>query len=600
MQQRSELLADACRTEALPSVCEVRAQLAKIVNSPEFAVPERARSFLRYVVEEALAGRADRLKGYTIATAVFERDETFDGQHDPVVRIEAGRLRRALERYYLVAGQSDVVRIEIPKGGYVPIFTRRAQQAAESSAVEEPLASSETPAPAPPTRRRALTVSLAFLAAIIGILYLRTVQQPAMMVEAALPDSPILLVMPFASLTEGDEARLYAAGVTEEILTQLSRFKELTVLGRETTRSIPAPADWTSISRELAVRYVLVGSLRVAAAEVRVTSRLIDTGTSAVLWARTYAESLRAKDLFAIQEDIARQVTAAVAQPYGIIFRADLQKTANQPPDDLEAYACTLRFYLYRAELAPDLHALVRGCLERAVARFPGYATAWALLSLLELDESRFVFNPKIGERDPVERALWAARRAVELDSENARALQALMLALFFSQDVEEAVRIGELALAANPNDSELLSEFGLRIALTGQWPRGRELVERALARNPGYSDYYHAVLALIAYMQRDHNRAAAEIGQANLEKFSFYHAVAAIIYAELGRTAEARKEAARFTELHPRFLENVNAELARRNIRPDDRARLIAGLRKAGLPVPTATVAGAEPPDPS
>jgi TolB-like protein len=405
--------------------------------------------------------------------------------------------------------------------------------------------------------------------------------------------------MPFASLSEGDEARLYAAGLTEEILTQLSRFKELTVLGRETTRSIPAAADWASIPRELAVRYVLAGSLRVLGPEVRVTSRLVDTDTGAVLWAHTYAENLRAKDLFAIQEDMARQVTTAVAQPYGIIFRADLQKTANQPPDDLEAYACTLRFYLYRAELSPEQHALVRRCLERAVARFPGYATAWAMLSLLELDEARFALNPEPDAPDPVERALGAARRAVELDADNARALQALMLALFFHGDVEEAVRIGELALAANPNDSELLSEFGLRIALTGAWQRGRELVERALARNPAYAGYYHAVLALIAYMQHDKERALAEIRQANLEKFSFYHGLAAVIYAERGLMTEAREAAVRFTELHPLFLKNPDAELARRNVRPEDRARLVAGLRKAGLPVPDAVATG-KPPGPS
>ena len=81
---------------------EARAELARILDSPEFVVPERARSFLRYLVEQTLAGRADRLKGYTIGTAVFERDTNFDSQADPVVRTEAGRLRRALERYYLM------------------------------------------------------------------------------------------------------------------------------------------------------------------------------------------------------------------------------------------------------------------------------------------------------------------------------------------------------------------------------------------------------------------------------------------------------------------------------------------------------------------
>lgn len=108
-----------------PSADEITGQLERILSNPEFCVPERDRAFLRYVVSEALAGRADKLKAYCIATQVFARNETFDAQNDPVVRIEAGRLRRALERYYLVAGGADDILIDIPKGGYRPTFTRR-------------------------------------------------------------------------------------------------------------------------------------------------------------------------------------------------------------------------------------------------------------------------------------------------------------------------------------------------------------------------------------------------------------------------------------------------------------------------------------------
>jgi adenylate cyclase len=109
---------------------EVRAQLGRVIASPEFSVRERTRKFLRYVIEEALAGRAERIKAYAIAVEVFGRDQTFDAQNDPVVRIEAGRLRRALERYYLVAGGDNPVLVDIPKGGYVPAFTKRAVAAA--------------------------------------------------------------------------------------------------------------------------------------------------------------------------------------------------------------------------------------------------------------------------------------------------------------------------------------------------------------------------------------------------------------------------------------------------------------------------------------
>ncbi|MDW9559086.1 hypothetical protein GOA72_32275, partial [Sinorhizobium meliloti] len=112
-------------TTALPTEAEVLAQLDRIRFSTEFDAPERARQFLAYVVGETIAGRADRIKAYSIATEVFGRDSSFDAQTDPAVRIEAARIRRALERYYLVEGHNDPLVINMPKGAYVPTFERR-------------------------------------------------------------------------------------------------------------------------------------------------------------------------------------------------------------------------------------------------------------------------------------------------------------------------------------------------------------------------------------------------------------------------------------------------------------------------------------------
>ena len=313
------------------------------------------------------------------------------------------------------------------------------------------------------------------------------------MPRAALPEGPLLLVTPFANLGGAAEGGLYATGLTEEVLTQLAAFKELSVLGRETSRSISTGSDRVRL-RQLGVDYVIEGGVRVDGGRMRVTARLLKVGTSTVLWSQAYDEDLHVKGLFAIQQSVANAVATVVAQPYGIVFRADERRDSSlTAPDDVEAYGCTLRFYAYRLEYSPEQHATVRACLERAVEHFPDYATAWAMLSFLYLDEDRFGFNPKLGAPAPLDRALEAARRAVALDPDNARALQALMATLFFRQELEESLRVGERALAVNPNDTELLAEFGTRLAESGEWARGSALVEQALARNPGHSDYYSA-----------------------------------------------------------------------------------------------------------
>jgi TolB-like protein/cytochrome c-type biogenesis protein CcmH/NrfG len=586
------------QAQSPPAANDVRAQLDILLASPDLDAPARARRFLRYVVEETLAGRADRIKAYAIGTEVFERSADFDAQSDPVVRIEAGRLRRALERYYLSDGRSDPVVITIPKGAYVPHFAWRTPQAAEP--YPAPAAAPPEPSVGSPPRRRtpwlaAVPVAVTFVAGLVLWDTWRDGVSRTPQASAPLPPGgPTLVVMPFAALGEPSAARTYADGLTEEVLSQFARFKEITVLGRETSRSIPPGADATRIRHDLGVRYVLEGGVRVAAHRLRITGRLLDAETGAVLWSQIYDEDLQVRDLFTIQDDVARKVATAVAQPYGIIQRSYQTRTGARPPDDLEAYGCTLRFYDYRAALSEESHAAIRTCLEQAVALHPDYATAWAMLSVLYLDEDRFGFNPRAESSTPIQRSLDAARRAIRLDPENVRSLQALMVALFFAQQPAEALEVGERAVALNPNDTELLGEFGTRLGQAGAWQHGAELLEQALARNPGHSGYYSGTLAVYAYMQRDYARAESLIRQAALEKFPLYHFVAAVIYAQLGKAPEAAEARAQFLRMRPTIFEHWDEEMAKRNYRPEDAAHFAEGARKAGFPVPARTAAEA------
>ncbi|WP_439623590.1 adenylate cyclase [Shinella sp.] len=568
----------------LPGIEEIRTELDRILSSREFPGTGRAAAFLRYVVEETLAGRANRLKGYSIAIEVFGRDETFT-QDDPVVRIEAGRLRRSLERYYLVEGDKDPIRIDIPKGGYTPAFS---WNAVASATPMEPL-----PVPSRPTLTtgpgwRARGAVLAGVAAVLAAsaywIAGGLASGPTSLLDDAVRDMPTLVVAPFANLDGGPDAQLYSVGLTEELLTALPRFKEIKVFGRETSKSLSSDVDASKVREALGARYLLAGGVRTSPGRLRVTARLLDTADGEILWSRDYDKDLASGDLFAIQTDVARRVATAIAQPYGVMAQVD---AANPPPDDLGAYECTLRFYAYRSELSAEAHAGARTCLETTVERYPTYSTAWAMLSIMYLDEDRFNFNPEVGAEPPLQRALKAARRATQLDGNNTRGLQALMMALFFNKELTEAMRVGEQALATNPNDTELMGELGTRMALAGEWQRGAALLDQAIALNPAGGGFYHGTRALAAYMLKDNETAVREITKANMQKFPLFHAVAAVIYAEAGMMEAARREGDIFAVMQPDFLQNIIAELTVRNVRPEDRSRLMAGLRKAGLTLP-------------
>ncbi|PDS69882.1 adenylate cyclase [Rhizobium phaseoli] len=563
-----------------PAPDDIRTQLDRIIASPEFPRVGRSAAFLTYVTEEALAGRAERIKGYTIAVEVFKRSEGFK-QDDPVVRIEAGRLRRVLERYYLIAGQHDPVRIDIPKGGYAPSFVWN-EKADDAFANDV-----DTPVP------RRSSFGLKHLMPVgfgVGVMLGLSVVAIGLFAQLLAGQSkplpfqggPTLVVAPFADLGDGPQSELYSVGLTEELLTALPRFKEVQVFGRETSRSLSPGVLASQVRGELGARFLLAGGVRVSENRVRVTARLVETETDKILWSATYDDDTHIRDLFTIQSDVANKVATAVAQPYGIIAQAD---AVNPPPDDVGVYTCTLGFYAYRAQLTVDQHASVRNCLEQAVDRYPSFSTGWGMLSIIYLDEERFRFNTRSGTPAAVERSLSAARRAVQLDAGNTRALQALMTALFFNQQVAEALKIGEQALETNPNDTELLGEFGTRVAQSGQWERGAALLDRAIALNPAAGGYYHGMRGFAAYMLHDKRTALMEISQADLQKFPLYHAVAAVIYVDAGMMDDARREARRFNEMRPDFIPNIVAELKSRNFQPVDRARMIADIRRAGLP---------------
>jgi adenylate cyclase len=568
---------------------EIRAQLERIVSSHEFPGLGRGAAFLRYVVEETIAGRASRIKGYSIAVEVFGRSETFTPD-DPVVRIEAGRLRRSLERYYLVEGFSDPIKIDIPKGGYAPTFTWNSVAPVALSEVVSHGATlfSEV---RPRLHGRGFLVASTIAVLVASSFWVWSIFFPDQSSQSqadGAPERPALVVAPFANLGNTSDA-LYTLGLTEELLTALPRFKEIKVFGRETSKLFSSNVDASQVRKELGARYLLAGGVRASGNRLRVTARLLDTDDGEIVWSQDYENDLKSTDLLAIQTDVARRVATAIAQPYGVMAQVD---AANPPPDDRGAYECTLGFYAYRTEMSADSHRAVRACLKNAVVRHPNYSTAWAMLSIIYLDEDRFKFNPDTDSTEqPVHRALGAARRATQLDASDTRGLQALMMALFFDRRVAEAMKVGEQALSTNPNDTELMGEFGTRVAISGEWQRGAALLDQAIALNPGGGGYYHGTRALAAYMLHDNATAVQEITKADMQKFPLYHAVAAIIFAEAGMTDDARHHGEIFVRMRPDFLRNVVAELDIRNVRPVDRDRLIAGLRKAGMTTPLTRV---------
>ena len=211
------------RDDGQPSPDDIRAYLARLLASSGFAASPRRRKLLEYVVEQTLAGRAERLKAYDLALLVLGRDERFDPQIDPIVRIEAGRLRRDLDHYYETAGKDDPIRISIPKGHYVPAFE---VPAAPAPMVSEGLASALSWPKFARLRGRHWRLGVGLLAlALISAIAAWSWRAG----QTAQSAGPALIVEPFQGLTGGKGGQLLASGLTNGLITDLMRFDGLQV-----------------------------------------------------------------------------------------------------------------------------------------------------------------------------------------------------------------------------------------------------------------------------------------------------------------------------------------------------------------------------------
>jgi TolB-like protein len=350
--------------EAIPPQL-IEGALERVLASRGFRGSARKSRFLKFVVQETQAGHADRIKAFAIAMEVFDRDQNFDPLLDPVVRIEAGRIRRCLEQYYLTEGAEDPVQITIPKGGYVPHFIMKqnvslAEQinspnhGERPSAVEEGNASStqQMVALLPPrllgTRWLQLVfvgISLAAICVLVVSMWFTVTALPPrkLDIQMTVMDSPSLMVLPFANGTGNPTQDIFAEGFTEELIGALTRFNGVFVFGTDTTFRYRGEPELHRVEPSVPLDYVLKGSIGQSGDQVQINVSLMGTKDKRYIWSNSYRSSITPANMINVGQDIANQVASAVAQPYGVIHKEEVQASATRAPNSLSSYECMLR-----------------------------------------------------------------------------------------------------------------------------------------------------------------------------------------------------------------------------------------------------------------
>jgi TolB-like protein/Tfp pilus assembly protein PilF len=458
----------------------IRKHLEKILSSESFLGSAAQARFLRYAVEQALGGHEDRLKEYSIGTGVFGRGDSFDPARDNIVRIQAGRLRSRLARYYQSEGTSDPVQIEFPKGGYAPVFrtTPSLLPPHEGAALEgsPPVGAAASPHASFPRKVAALII-LGLLTSGAGGYLLRQGRRaysPAV-------DAPSIAVLPFLNRSDDKEGEIFSDGLTDELIDSLGRMPRIRVVARSSAFQFKNKVvDIRRVGPELSVRTVLEGSVRKYGNRLRITAELDDTTTGYRLWSESYDREL--KDALAIQRDIARSIVDALGVPLAGKTPSDRPQSSREAGSvNAEAYQNYLKGRYFWNKRTQDSIKTAIGYFEQAIAQDPSYADAYAALAQCYA-MGILTTTP---QREIVLKIRKAASRALELDDTLGQAHLDLARASEFEYDWSAAEKEFQKGLALNPEDEMAHRWYASYLMRVGRPEEALAENQRALNLDP-------------------------------------------------------------------------------------------------------------------
>jgi adenylate cyclase len=531
-----------------PSQQQIRSQGERILNSPAFTRSSRSRKLLQYLLTQTLEGNAKRLKQYAIATKALGRGADFDPNIDPIVRLEASKLRRALEDYYLRAGARDRVRISIPKGSYVPAFE--------------------------------LCDSLdANPASWAGNAEARASTSP----DATLGCERLLLV-PFCDHLKNDVGRMLTDGLYEQLTVEISRYRDIALLTQpgEDAR-LGTTGDPVAAGLKLQARFVLSGSVRPNGEQIRVTARLHDVSIGAVVWGDCFDLGPDSRSGLEAEDEIARRVAGAVADYYGVIsYTLGLQSVYSNETPWTVRNAIQRHRYLARV-LAEPVYRIARADLELGITRAPYNPMIWSALAHTVFYGNVFGFDQDENWTALVYRL---TQRSFELDHKCAFGHVVMALHGLYHRELDDVLQTCKRILQDNPHAPSTKLSAGFFLALAGEWERGVGMLGIALSELLYPPSWAHRVTFLDHYRRKSYLEALYQIDKYHAAENFTPALLRAAALAQLGRRQEAENSLAEVLRIAPRFFEIAPKYFRYLTAFDDILDHLMCGLIKAGLKV--------------
>ncbi|RXG88906.1 winged helix-turn-helix domain-containing tetratricopeptide repeat protein [Bradyrhizobium zhanjiangense] len=403
---------------------------------------------------------------------------------------------------------------------------------------------------------------------------------PAPQPTLALPDRPAIAVLPFTNMSGDREQDYFSDGISEDIITALSKLRWFFVVARNSSFVYKGRAvHLHEVARELGVRYVVEGSVRRSGERLRISAQLNDVSTGSHLWAERYDRELA--DVFAVQDEITEAIVAAI-EPQ--LYAAESFRAQQKPPGSLDAWDFVMRALSHYWRITREDNAAAQGLLEQAIAIDPAYGKALGLLA------TSHIFGAHMGWADmavTVPVAERAALAAVEADRDDAWAHHGLAYTYLFRRRFDDALAEFELALKLNPNFAMAYAFYGVTLCYAGRWQDGDAAACRALRLSPRdpLAAIYCGVAAYARFIGRDYE-GAVQMARESLRQRSDFVGAHRVLTAAAGMSGSSALAASALEGLR-RAQPGISLAWITRELpmlRDEDRAHYLDGLRRAGM----------------
>ncbi len=486
---------EASNTIGLFSAEQVRAQIQRIFLCPAFSVSDILRRFLSYIVDETLYGRSNTIKEYTIAVNVLNKPPSFKPQHDAIVRIHAGRLRRALNYYYKEQGIADDIEITVPKGTYVPVFSK--MQVTESKPDAD-----ETPEP-----------------------------------QKTLHDAVTIAIMPFKTFEKDKSKLAFADSLGQQLSAEFGRFPDFSVIAYYTTQQLSTKNKGVhELASDFGAQYIVTGNVHFETKRLRVAVQLTDTHNGAQVWTELYNRNYASSNLFEVEDDIIAHIIAALGDFNGLIIQ---QLTKGLFKNKL--YKSSLPVLLWYHEFYSGFNKVsfkkAYLAMESAVEQNPANDSAWSFLGQLAL--LAFLFNQST-KGNPIILGLKCAHNALKINPLSQHAHITLGMANIFLNNKQAGMDSLEYSLALNPNASGLIGIIGCLMICAGEYNRGIELIRESIDRNKSYPPFFNLFVSLYHFKLKEYSQAYHQVEKSGISELVLNAILRVSILVQLGRKSEA------------------------------------------------------------